>query len=149
MVEPSKEGIIRPLEKETHSSIYDDELEGLYDTSKRIDIPFQYARKLGLGIDTTFARVYDNGGQLKVSLLDLEEESEMITPTYWCKYNGNPRSAVLEKLHDDLFIILPTSTTKQFDIGTEVVFEYVREVPESNERYILIKPNNKKEGTNE
>jgi hypothetical protein len=138
MVEPSKEGKILPLLKEQHSKVYDDELDRRYGSTMRINLPFEYGKKLGLGSDCTFARIYMVDDTICISSNRLDYEMETFSPIFFHKYNGDPRSDILHDMIDEVFFILPNGFYG-FNVDDDVVFEYVREVPDGMERHVVMK----------
>lgn len=144
-VDTSKDSVVREVDIDQISRVYEEEMMDIKDDVLRFDIPTEHSVKLGLRYYTyEGAYLYTNNEDtMLISSLELHAsdptDSIRVKPLY-SKSKGNPKSCLLSEHEDDLWLAIPKHFSP-FQQGEEINYEYVEQYEDGDdfmERHIRV-----------
>jgi len=124
-VDTSKNEVVRPLELNQISPIYEDKFKDIEEDVLRFNFPEEYSIRLGIIHDIECVYCHRVEDTLVFSAFNMGGENIKLKP-YLYKHKGFPRSTMLSEYDDQQFFLIPKYFVP-FESGDKIVYKYIKE----------------------
>jgi len=134
-VATSKEDIVRPLQLNQISPIYEDYFRDIIDDVLRFNFPEEYSIRLGFFHDINKLFLHSVEDTLIFSAFDMNVGRSICIKPFYYKHKGFPRATKLSEYEDQQFFTIPKYFSP-FEEGDNIVYKYVKE-EDDIERHVI------------